>query len=409
MAATGDWVTPRLWEQPWFEKPALLYWMTAAGFKLGLDEDLAPRLPVALAAIGFLIFFWWWLRREYGLRIACYATAILATSAGWLAYSHVAVTDLPLSVCFAAAMLFVAGGKPLPAGLLLGLAILAKGLVPLVLFLPAVWYLWRPPRRLAWILGVAVLVAAPWYILVTLRNGTVFLNEFFVKHHFQRFATGALQHERPFWFYLPVLLAAIFPWTPLIVGLFRRPIYDGRRERFLLAWVIFGLVFFSLSRNKLPGYLLPLLPALAILLALALVEIRNAALILALTGALLGLIPAIADALPQALAAGASHVHLQFHYWILAPVILFGGFLWWLDARGRRDWAMGALAAAMTVLVALVVWNTYPVLDHTVSARGYWREHQREGVPCTDNASRSWRYGLDYYAGKVVPNCNHAP
>src|SRR6202050_113097 len=106
MAATGDWITPRLWGQPWFEKPALLYWMTAAGFKLGLGPDLAPRLPVALLSVAFLVFFWLQLRRIFDGWVAGCATAILATAAGWLAYSHVAVTDLPLSALFSAAILF---------------------------------------------------------------------------------------------------------------------------------------------------------------------------------------------------------------------------------------------------------------------------------------------------------------
>ncbi len=105
MAQSGDWVTPRLWGQPWFEKPALLYWMTATAFRLGLGPDLAPRLPVAVLSLLFLGFFWWRLSVEWDRRAASYATAMLATSAGWLMYSHVAVTDLPLAVFFSAAVL----------------------------------------------------------------------------------------------------------------------------------------------------------------------------------------------------------------------------------------------------------------------------------------------------------------
>src|ERR1700748_3390543 len=97
MARSGDWITPRLWGQPWFEKPALLYWMTAAAFRLGLGTDLAPRLPVALLSLAFLACFWGRMRIEWGTRVALLAAAMLATSAGWLAYSHVAVTDLPLA------------------------------------------------------------------------------------------------------------------------------------------------------------------------------------------------------------------------------------------------------------------------------------------------------------------------
>ncbi len=196
MAATGDWITPRLWGAAWFEKPALLYWMTAAGFKLGLGPDLAPRLPVAIASVAFLIYFFTALRREFGDRAAWYSAAILATSAGWLAYSHVAITDLPMSAAFGAAMFVLIAGRPgartsLIAGALLGLAVLAKGLVPLVLFIPALWFLRNRIRDLAIVFTAAIVVAVPWYALVTLRNGTTFLNEFIWKHHFGRFLNSA--------------------------------------------------------------------------------------------------------------------------------------------------------------------------------------------------------------------------
>jgi 4-amino-4-deoxy-L-arabinose transferase-like glycosyltransferase len=86
MAVSGDWITPRLWGQPWFEKSPWLYWMTATGFRLGLGEDLAPRLPVTLLSVLFLSFYYWRLRQEFGVQPAVFSTIILATSAGWLAY-----------------------------------------------------------------------------------------------------------------------------------------------------------------------------------------------------------------------------------------------------------------------------------------------------------------------------------
>src|SRR6516225_9690408 len=140
MARSADWVTPRLWGEPWFEKPPLLYWMTAFGFRLGLGPEVAPRLPVAALALAFLGFYWWILRREFGTRPAWYAVLILATSAGWIGFSQTSVTDMPLTVTFSAAMLlalpWIAQGdeRPLPfTAALLGLAVLAKGLVPMVL------------------------------------------------------------------------------------------------------------------------------------------------------------------------------------------------------------------------------------------------------------------------------------
>src|SRR5215831_9929640 len=84
MARSGDWVTPRLWGEPWFEKPPLIYWMTAVAFRLGLGEDLAPRLPVAIVSVAFLVLFFRLLRRDFGVEPAFFASAILATTAGWI-------------------------------------------------------------------------------------------------------------------------------------------------------------------------------------------------------------------------------------------------------------------------------------------------------------------------------------
>src|SRR5712692_7940649 len=180
MARSGDWITPRLWGEPWFEKPTLVYWMSGAAFRLGLSEDLAPRLPIALVSAAFLGFFYWVLRREFGDDAAGYATVILGTSAGWLSLSHIGVTDLPMSAAFAAAVLLSLGwlergerGDLRWAAALVGAAVLAKGLVPLVLALPLAWM--GRKRLLDWlrpqIAGAFLLVALPWYLWCFLRNG----------------------------------------------------------------------------------------------------------------------------------------------------------------------------------------------------------------------------------------------
>jgi 4-amino-4-deoxy-L-arabinose transferase-like glycosyltransferase len=414
MAQTGDWITPRLWGHPWFEKPALLYWMTAMGFRAGLDQDMAPRLPVAIASVAFLVFFFATLRREFGDPAAFYATTILATLAGWLAFSHVAVTDLPMSAAFAASMLLLFGGQPstarsLVSGILLGLAVLAKGLVPLALFLPALWFLRHRVRDIVVTFSAAALIAAPWYILVTLRNGAPFLEDFFWKQHFARFLTGALQHERPFWFYAPVLLAGLFPWSPLLLLLAAKPIYQDRRAAFLLAWFAWGFVFFSISRNKLPGYLLPLLPALAALFGIALAEApprsRKVISLLAASSALLWFVPAIQELLPESLLSGLSHASMRWPTaWIL-PAVLAVAASGLLEATGRRPAAIAFTGLLMALAAMRIVWQTYPTLDQTVSARQLWLSHGAS-ITCVPPTNRSQRYGLDYYAGRELPDCN---
>src|SRR5262249_14649197 len=193
MARSGDWVTPRLWGEPWFEKPALLYWIAGAGYRLGLGPDLAPRLPVALLALLFLGFFWWILNREFGCRVAWLASIILGTSAAWVFFSQVGVTDLPMSALYSAAMLlalpWIGRGdqRYLPlAAALLGLAALAKGLVPLALAAPVLLAGTRlrdvlRPR----VAGPFLAVAVPWYLLCYLKNGWPFFDEFFIRHHLE--------------------------------------------------------------------------------------------------------------------------------------------------------------------------------------------------------------------------------
>ena len=408
MAATGDWITPRLWGQPWFEKPALLYWMTAAGFKLGLGPELAPRLPLALASVAFLIYFFVVLRREFGGRAAWYASAILATSAGWLVYSHVAITDLPMSAAFAAAMLTIFTPNfraSLASGILLGLAILAKGLVPLVLFIPALWFLRHRIRDLAILFGAALVVAAPWYVLATLRNGTPFLEDFFWKHHFGRFLSSELQHGQPIWFYIPILLVGVLPWVPMLALLFNRQLYRDRRAQFLLAWFAWGFVFFSASRNKLPGYLLPLLPPLAVLIGIAVAEARARSpklmALFAASAALLCLVPALSNALPQALAAGFSRTPIHLATPWIAPALLVAILCAILEKTAHRDCAVAAVAALTVVSVITIVWRIYPKLDRQLSGRAT----HAESITCMPPVNRSQRYSIEYYAGRNVPDC----
>jgi len=412
MAHSGDWVTPRLWGVPWFEKPALLYWMTATAFKAGLDEDLAPRLPVAILSVGFLIFFFFALRREFGERTGWYATTILATSAGWLAYSHSGVPDLPMSATFAAAMLLIMSrdrkGAVLIAGILLGLSVLAKGLAPLALFLPAVWFLRHRVRDLFLLLAVTAAIATPWYALVFLRNGQRFIDDFFWTQHFGRLTSHALMHERPFWFYVPVLLGGFFPWIPLLALLFAKRIYQDKRAVFLLVWLAWGLIFFSIFLNKLPGYVLPLFPAIAALLGIALTQIEQRATkmvwLLGVCGALFWCVPAIQDLLPRALQSGMSRAQIQLPIvWIL-PAIALGIGCALLERSGRRDACITLIALMAVISVVSLILKVYPVLDSTVSARGIWKSTVPP-ITCVTESNRSWLYGLNYYAGTDLPDC----
>ncbi len=414
MARSGDWITPRLNGSGWFEKPPLLYWMTAAATKLGLRDEWAARLPVALLSLGFLAFFYAILEREFNARIALMAAAILGTSAGWFAYSYAAVTDLPMSACFGAAMLVAlfdtrrrtSAGWIAPgwmAGVLLGFAILAKAFLPVALFIP-VWLIARG-KRLAIAAG-AFLIAGPWHLWLGLRNGPDFGDVYFWQQQMGRFNSAALHHGRPFWFYLPVLLLGLFPWTPLFALLARRKTYNDVRVSSLAIWLVLALVFLSAFTNKLPGYLLPLLPAAAIVLAVALDKAPAPEWWIAGCALMLVLLPSGLAGLPDAFLKGSLSATWKFRPGGLVLLVLVI-VVWWLACKKQTALAVLTSALAAAGGIGFLAGAVLPVLDQRVSVRPFWREHRdKMSSACLDPGLRpASKYALDYYASRALPEC----
>lgn len=410
MADTGDWITPRLWGQPWFEKSPLVYWMTGLATKLGLGPDLAPRLPVALTAVALSLFLYLYLRTKLSEAIALRTAVLTAASGGWLAFGSVGVTDVPLAASVTVCVLLsVFGGSPWVAGVFLGLAALAKGLVPLVLVAPLAWWLYRE-RRLRDLLPMAIaclVVAGPWYAAVTWINGRAFFDEFILKHHFARFSNDSLQHVRPFWFYLPVLAGFLIPWAGLVPLGFGAKVRTDARLQFLAVWFLFGFLFFSASRNKLPGYILPLVPVLCLLIAAAMEQYsRLAVAILTATAALLA--GGLAMALPRVDASttgawrefapvSASSVGLA-----LAAALISAMICWKLREDRKLWWTAGLIFAAVLWLKA---GPTGTQLDPALTARPLSRTADRI-AGCVHPGDRDLRYGLSYYWRFEVPECN---
>lgn len=419
MARSSDLVTPRLWGEPWFEKPPLLYWITSAGYAAGLSSDLAPRVPVALVSIAFLIAFFWMVRREFGVEPAAYSTTILATSAGWIALSSVAVTDLPVSATFGLALLFTlpwlrSGDRRWlnAAAIALGAAFLAKSAEVLVLAVPALWFgreRWRDLFRPAPVL-LFLAVAAPWHIACYLRNGDIFLRTLFWQHQIGRFFSPSLQHVQPWWFYTWILPAGFFPWTPVLALLFRRDLYSDRRLAYLLATSAWGFVFFSASVNKLPTYMLPLMPPIALVAGVALQQAKFASRVTVALSALaccgfpvlVVKLPAAMSRSPQTAGPAAPATLAVVVLVILASVIFI---------RNR------AISLALVALLACTgyMWikvATLPFLDQAATARPVWRQIHAMDLPvCVKDLPRDWRYGLNYYTEKPLPDCSpgHPP
>jgi 4-amino-4-deoxy-L-arabinose transferase-like glycosyltransferase len=306
MAETGDWVTPRLYGKPWFEKPPLYYWGAALSFKVIGVSEAAARLPSALSVLFATLALAWLAWRLYGLETARWLLLLLPTTVGMIGFSHAAATDMPFSgmltiamVCAAVVVGIVNGATqeisskdaaPLPPlrattwlapvlfGFFLGLAALAKGPAAIILCGGTIffWALftkrWRDTFRLLHPVAITAfcVTALPWYILCARRNPD-FLRVFIVEHNFKRYLTPEFQHIQPFWFYLPVILVAILPWTPSLAAALGQIKRDFQTlilrspAVFLTAWVIFPSVFFSLSQSKLPGYILPAIPPMTLL------------------------------------------------------------------------------------------------------------------------------------------------
>ena len=430
MRQSGDWVTPRLDGEPWFEKPALLYWLGAASGALGLTDDRATRLPVALISVLFLAFFYRQVSREFGSPAAARATLILASSAGWVAYSQAGVFDLPLAASLSAALLvllpWVAGSSVgtrgcLPwFGLLLGISVLAKGLVgpaiaALALLPVCVQRGLRPVLRDLFhprVLLPFAVVVLPWYVLCYAANGPAFVDDFFWRHHVERFMSDSIEHVRPFWYFLAVLPAGLLPWTPLLL---LTPDAEQRRDprmRFLLTWMVTTLLLFSVSRNKLPGYVLPLFPAVAIWMSVSLSKLRSPRYVLLAAAALLALVPVSEAVLPAAISRGLSQA------WPPADIPWFGmgvmlataAGVWWAASRQRTLLAVSLLAAGTAGGLTHLKLKTFPAIDRQAGTRALWRQVEPYlEQTCIGEVRRHVVYGLAYYSHGRLPSCGSAP
>ena len=312
-------------------------------------------------------------------------------------------------MCRAAPFAFLLSNPRLGAiGVCLGLAMLAKGLVPLALALPGVWFLRRYFRKF-WLPALAcAVVAGPWYIAMYARHGTAFVEELFVKQHFARLYSASLQHVQPWYYYVPVLLGGLFPWTPLVALPFvRRETWDARR-RFLLATVLFGIALFSVSTNKLAGYLLPLIPAVFVLVGSGFERKEVSELSrgwLAPCAVLIALIPLLAQALPGMLGAW----RITAFEWPALPAttVFYVAVPLATLLLARRSWVVLLLILCVAGEGIYLKAVAYPALDEYVSARGLWRELQRETNPiCDGGVDRTWLYGLNFYRGETLPECN---
>ncbi|HVQ31705.1 MAG TPA: glycosyltransferase family 39 protein [Vicinamibacteria bacterium] len=286
MQRAHEWVTPTLSGTPWLEKPPLYYWLAGLAYRVLGENETAARLPALAAAVALVGLTAFVGARLLGVAAGLHAGFILSTSVLWFAYGRAASMDMLLSACVTAAIGLLAlrlfdavGSWAVPAaGAAMGLATLAKG--PLGVLLPGLVLVGfaafardlRPLRLALNPLSIVAFlaVAAPWYGAILADQGRHFVDVFLLNHNVARFTSTVHNHPGPFVYYLPVLLMGFFPWSAFLL-----PALAGtkpRRERldlFLVLWLVLPLAFFSLAGSKLPGYVLPCLAPLALLLGRA--------------------------------------------------------------------------------------------------------------------------------------------
>lgn len=295
MLERHDWVTPVLGGQPWLEKPPLYYWQAMLAYSLFGVSDVAARIPSAVDAtllvIGVYFFF-----RRFRSGVEADAALITASCAGVIGYARAASMDMALAATFSIGMLswwaWREGSKKIFLALFyicMALGMLAKG--PVAPFLAAAVIMlfalatreFRIAIRTGWLPGTFLFcaIALPWYFLAQMRNPQ-FFREFILEHNLARFSSNLYHHRQPFWYYLPVTLLALMPWTVYVIAAFveavrlwwaqhrdvlPEPDLEWQFSVFASCWLILPVLFFSISQSKLPGYIVPAIPAGAVLLA----------------------------------------------------------------------------------------------------------------------------------------------
>ncbi|MBI5657554.1 MAG: glycosyltransferase family 39 protein [Geobacter sp.] len=287
MLERGDFVTPLLNYVKYFEKPPLHYWLNALSLSVFGENEFAARFPGTLCGLLTVLFTYHMGRKLFGRREGMLAALVLGSATGFLVQSRINFIDMTLTFCMTAALgCFLLASRPDEKRkwlyyylfyIFAALAVLAKGLIGLVLPGAVIFlYLlicrrWRLLKEMRLLTGIPLFlaVAAPWFVLVSLRNPE-FARFFFIHEHFERFLTKVHGRYQPFWFFIPILLLTMLPWSffvpqALAKAWRERKAPSGENLIYLILWAGFIFLFFSKSNSKLIPYILPVFPALALL------------------------------------------------------------------------------------------------------------------------------------------------
>lgn len=381
MVVSGDWITPRLNDLKYFEKPPLQYWATAVAYEVFGQHQWTSRLWAALTGLAGVLLAWFTGTRLFGREAGLYAALILGSSSLYALMAHVNTLDMGVTffITLGIFSLLLAQQETvarsrrnwmLLAWAAMALAVLSKGLMGVILpgaalFLYSVlnrdWRIWL---RMHWVGGLLMflLVAAPWFVLV-MRANPEFFQFFFIHEHFERFTTKVHGRYQPWHYFVPVLLFGMLPWTLLmadaLLRTWRGSAAQARTfctERFLLVWAVFIYFFFSISSSKLPSYLLPMFPALALLMGkqLAAMTPRRAFWLLLPAGpVLIGLLVIAARADRFADTPVQQEMYGAYALWLMVAILLWlGGMAAALAGLWRGNKRVPIVVLALSSLLA---------------------------------------------------------
>ena len=288
MILSGDWITPQLNGENFYDKPVLFNWLVAISFLVFGFTEFAARLPAAVLGTGTVLVTYFLGRRLFSPTVGFLGGVILATSVEFIILSRVVVHDIALTLFITLALTFFYIGLSDPTRrksvwflfyASLGLAVLAKG--PIGVLLPGlIIFLFLVIRRrlniirdmqLGWGILIFLAVAAPWYVLIMLKNED-YAGYFFIQQNLGYFFSGESRHPRPFYYYFPILLGGFFPWSLFLPAALFRSLRRGFGKTedgtlYLMLWFGAVFLFFSTASSKLSTYILPLFPAVSLLVA----------------------------------------------------------------------------------------------------------------------------------------------
>ena len=423
MCLRGDLVTPTLGQHTWFEKPALLYWMMIGAAKVFGVNEWSARLGPALCGLLTIAAVWFVgraIERSGVAGFALWSALVTASCLGLIVFSRAASFDIVVTMTTTWALAFfllyeLSRKTSFLAGfyVFVGLSLLAKGLVGIVVpfGVVGVYYLLRrtwPERRVfvsvLWGMPLAVAVASLWYGPVIAKHGWTFVDEFFVQHHFARYLSNKYKHPQPIYFFPAIILMLALPWTGFLIDAFAKVRSwswrgaDGLNivRVFSLAWLVLPVVFFSFSGSKLPGYVLPALPAASLLITDRLMSVNKWPL------RVTGVICCVLGVGGIVYAVQSGHISTKCAVAAAIPMLVAAVCTFVLERRA----ALASVTGGIFFLVAIVLTCAAPAVAHRESvrdlleladARGY------AGVPVL--AQRTDDRSAQYYAhDRVVYN-----